>query len=213
MKPHARQILSAGLWLCCFAVAGVGLVAYTYSITRALIAENQRQALLSELNQLISKDLYDNVLSENFIRIRDAGYFGTDEPVTIYRAYQNSQPVALLATLGTQGYGGTIRLLIAVYADGRIAGVRTLAHAETPGLGDGIEIGRSGWMLEFNDHSLLKPLAPQWHLKKEGGYFDQLTGATITSRAVVRQVRNFLLYFEENKQQLFNADKSIATSS
>jgi electron transport complex protein RnfG len=187
-----------------FALTGVGMVAYTYSTTRAIIAENERQALLNQLNQLIAAELYDNVLSEDTIQIRDAEYFGTAEPVTIYRAYKNARPVALLATPAVQGYGGTIRLLIGVYSDGRVAGVRALAHTETPGLGDGIELGRSDWMLQFNDRSLLKPLPGQWHLIKDGGSFDQLSGATITSRAVVRQVRNFLLYFEKNKKQLFN---------
>ena len=81
--------------------------------------------------------------------------------------------------------------------------MRVLSHNETPGLGDGIELQRGDWILSFDGKSLQDPLPAGWEVKRDGGEFDQFTGATITPRAVVRAVRRALDYFEANKQALF----------
>jgi len=93
--------------------------------------------------------------------------------------------------------------LIGVYADGTLAGVRVLAHKETPGLGDGIDKRRSPWILAFAGKSLKNPEPDGWKVKKDGGAFDQFTGATITPRAVVKATRKFLEYVQMQREQLF----------
>ena len=93
--------------------------------------------------------------------------------------------------------------MIGVYADGTLAGVRVLAHKETPGLGDGIDEKHSPWILAFTGKSLENPLLDRWKVKKDGGVFDQFTGATITPRAVVKATQRFLEYVQTHQDVLF----------
>jgi electron transport complex protein RnfG len=204
MKTVARGMAVAALILTGFAVVGTGLVAVTYTRTRDLIAEARRAALEASLNQLVAPDRYDNRVTEDRIEVVAPEWLGTDQPVTVYRARKNGQPVALFATpVAPDGYSGPIQLLIGVYADGALAGVRVLAHKETPGLGDGIDEKRSPWILAFDGKSLDNPRADGWKVKKDGGVFDQFTGATITPRAVVKATRKFLEYVRSHREQLF----------
>lgn len=204
MKTLARSMGVAALILTGFAIVGTGLVVVTYSGTRDIIAEAQRAALEASLNQLVPADRYDNRVTEDRIEVVAPEWLGTDQPVTVYRARRNGQPVALFATpVAPDGYSGPIQLLVGVYADGALAGVRVLAHKETPGLGDGIEEKRSPWILAFAGKSLDSPQSERWKVKKDGGVFDQFTGATITPRAVVKATRKFLEYVRTHREQLF----------
>ncbi len=205
MKTILRSMGMAALILAGFSVAGAGLVAVTYFGTRDIIAEAQRAALEASLNQLVPADRYDNRVVEDVIKVVAPEWFGTDQPVTVYRARKNGQPVALFATpYAPDGYSGPIQLLIGVYADGTLAGVRVLAHKETPGLGDAIDEKRSPWILAFAGKSLGHPPLERWKVKKDGGIFDQFTGATITPRAVVKATQRFLEYVQSHRDQLFS---------
>ena len=113
-----------------------------------------------------------------------------------------------MSSIAPNGYNGPIHLLVGIKADGTLAGVRVVKHRETPGLGDVVEISRSDWILGFNDRSLSKPDEKGWKVKRDGGIFDQFTGATITPRAVVKAVHNALLYFEKNQVILFSMQHS-----
>ena len=204
MKTIFRSMGMAALILAGFSVVGAGLVAVTYTSTKDIIAEAQQAALEASLNQLVPADRYDNRVVEDVIKVVAPEWLGTDQPVTIYRARKNGQPVALFATpYAPDGYSGPIQLLIGVYADGTLAGVRVLAHKETPGLGDGIDEKRSPWILAFAGKSLENPLLERWKVKKDGGAFDQFTGATITPRAIVKATRTFLEYVKTHREALF----------
>ena len=207
MKTILRSMGMAALILTGFSVVGAGLVAVTYTSTKDIIAEAQQAALEASLNQLVPANRYNNRIAEDTIEVVAPEWLGTDQPVTIYRARQNGQPVALFATpYAPDGYSGPIQLLIGVYVDGTLAGVRVLAHKETPGLGDTIEEKRSPWILAFAGKSLGNPPLDRWKVKKDGGIFDQYTGATITPRAVVKATRKFLEYVQSHQEQLFAGD-------
>ncbi|PIE83666.1 MAG: electron transport complex subunit RsxG [Candidatus Contendobacter odensis] len=194
----------ATLILSGFALVGVGLVAITYSGTKNTIAEAQQAALEASLNRLVPAAHYDNPIVRDRIEVTAPDWLGTDQPVSIYRARKNGQPVALFATpIAPDGYSGSIQLLIGVYVDGNLAGVRVLTHQETPGLGDAIDERRSPWILAFSGKSLTNPNPAGWKVKKDGGVFDQFTGATITPRAVVKATRKFLEYFRDHRDKLF----------
>ncbi|CDH44587.1 electron transport complex subunit RsxG [Candidatus Contendibacter odensensis] len=203
IKNLVRSMGVAALILVGFTIVGTGLVVVTYSSTQDLIAEAQRAALEASLNQLLPPDRYDNRITEDRIEVVAPEGLGTSQPVTVYRARKKGQPVALFATpVAPDGYSGPIRLLIGVYADGTLAGVRILEHKETPGLGDGIEQKRSRWILSFAGKSLTHPPPEGWKVKKDGGVFDQFTGATITPRAVVKATRKFLEYVQTHRELL-----------
>lgn len=208
LKHMGRSALLLGL----FALVGTALVALTYTQTKQRIAESERAYMLRSLNAVIPKDWYNNDLFSDFIEIRSSKYLGTEEPVQVFRARHDEEPVAVAFTVvAPDGYVAPIKILVGLDIRGEITGVRILTHQETPGLGDKIEERRSDWVLGFDGHSLLNTNKEEWQVKRDGGQFDQLTGATITPRAVVKAVRNALLFFNENKDRLF-ADSVNAPS-
>ena len=200
-----RQILTTGFLLASFAVIGTGLVAFTYDMTKNQIAEAERQALLQSLHSVVPLTLHDNELINDQITVTSQQYLGTKEPMSIFRARQYGQPVAaILTAVAPDGYNGKIKILIGVSYEGEILGVRVVDHRETPGLGDAIETRRSDWILGFDGKSTKIIEQKQWRVKKDGGAFDQLTGATITPRAIVKAVFKALSYYEINRDMIFN---------
>lgn len=91
---------------------------------------------------------------------------------------------------------------MAVAADGTILGARVLSHTETPGLGDKIEIGKDDWIEAFAGRSLADPGPAGWKVRRDGGVFDQFSGATITPRAVVGTIHRGLTLFDRHRAEL-----------
>lgn len=201
-----RSILISAGFLFLFAVLGTGMVAYTYDTTAERIADNERRALLRKLNEVVDTDSYDNDIFTDVILV-ESSLLGTRAPAPVYRARQNGWPVAaVLSPVAPDGYNGAIRLLVGINLEGTVTGVRVLRHQETPGLGDAIEAERSDWIRRFTGKSLSNPDLDGWKVRRDSGEFDQFTGATITPRAVVKAVRNALIYFKANRHQLFAQD-------
>jgi electron transport complex protein RnfG len=202
---NRRQILLSGVFLSLFAVVGTTLVALTEYSTSEAIAENERQVLLRNLYALLPRDRLDNDIAADTLQLPASTQLGTDDASTVYRARLGGEPVAaIFNSVAPDGYNGKIHLLVGVYIDGRLAGVRVVKHAETPGLGDAVEIRKSPWINDFAGKSLANPTQERWRVKRDGGDFDQFTGATITPRAVVAAVRNTLLYYQQNADMIFN---------
>ncbi len=198
---HMSKIALA---LALFAISGTAVVALTFLLTKDQIAENERQAIMRNLNALVPATQHDNDMFNDTIKLTDPELLGSKRPITVYRARKAGMPVAaVFEAIAPDGYNGRIKLLIAIHEDGTIAGVRVVSHKETPGLGDGIEHTKSNWILFFDGHSLFNPTRPGWRVKKDGGIFDQFTGATITPRAIVKAVYNALRYFSQNKERVF----------
>ncbi len=207
MNQDIRHIITSALLLALFGIAGAGIVALVFANTEERIEANIRAQLLSSLNEIMPADRYDNDIINDTLEIWNAELTpGT--ATTIYRARKNGQPVAAIFTItATGGYSGPIRLLVGINYDGRLAGVRVVEHHETPGLGDAIDAQKSNWILGFEGKSLENPLPENWKVKRDGGDFDQFTGATITPRAVVKAVKNTLLYFSRNRDSIFETLK------
>ncbi|MGB0723590.1 MAG: electron transport complex subunit RsxG [Gammaproteobacteria bacterium] len=206
MIPRSGFI-AAGL-LAAFAAVGAGLVAITQIGTADRIAQNERLRLMRTIDQTLPHDLYDNDLLADTVTLTDPELIGRGLQTKVYRAFKDGRPSAVVfTTIAPDGYNGEIRLLMAVKRDGGISGVRVLKHKETPGLGDLIDIQRTDWLLGFDGRSLDDPEPEAWKVRKDGGEFDQFTGATITPRAVVGAVYRGLKLYEKNRIDLFPTDK------
>ncbi len=199
-----RHMMITALLLGIFSVVGTGMVALTHHNTEERIERNEREYLLRTLNTLIPPSEYDNALYEDTITVESRELLGSRKPVVIYRARKDGRPVAAILTpVAPDGYNGNIKLLVAIRYNGEIMGVRVVSHLETPGLGDGIDAAKSDWIKSFNGHSLNNPDELGWRVEKDGGIFDQFTGATISPRAVVKAVYNSLKYYEQHKDEIF----------
>lgn len=199
-----RNMIISALLLALFAIVGTSLVAFTYDHTIDQINENKRNALLNAFQVLIPAKEYDNDIFNDFISVKNKALLGSSKPVNIYRARKNNKPVAVIInSIAPDGYNGNIELLVAIRYDGTIAGVRVVQQNETPGLGDGIDAKHSNWILSFAEKSLTSLTKKQWAVKRDGGSFDQFTGATISPRAVVKAVYNTLKYYQQNRDKLF----------
>lgn len=191
--------------LAAFAIVCTASVALVNELTRPVIQEQQKIALQKDINQLIDKSLYDNKIIQSCFAVVDENLLGDKLPKHVFIATKNNVPVAAIIQSSTfKGYSGEIKLLIGIYSNGTIAGVRVSSHTETPGLGDKIQINKSDWIYSFDDKKYQSSAENRWEVKKNGGDFDAFTGATITPRAVILAVRDALIYFQENQQTLFN---------
>ena len=201
---NKKQILISGVFLWVFAVVGTTFVAVTEDTTRSKIEDNERLVLLRNLNALLPAEQLDNDIVNDTGTVPASGLLGTQDDTIVYRARLEGKPIAVIFnSIAPNGYSGKIHLLVGVYADGSIAGVRAVKHSETPGLGDAIETQKSDWIFSFNSRSLDSPKPSKWLVKKDGGDFDQFTGATITPRAIVLAVKKTLLYYQQNSNNIF----------
>ena len=209
-----RRTLRAAITLAAAAVAAFGLVAIVHEATRDRIAATERARELARFDQVLGGLPHDNDVLADTLTLRDPELLGTTAAVTVYRARFQGQPVAVvLEPVASDGYSGSIRLLIAVAPDGTVPGVRTVSHHETPGLGDFIDTSKSEWMQRFTGKSLGNPAAARWRVRKDSGDFDQYTGATITSRAVVGSVSRTLEFFARHRDELLGDELQAAPAT
>ena len=178
---------------------GFGLVlAVTDRLTVDDIAARALEDRTNSLSQVIPDEIHDNnLVADTFVMKNDHG-----KEITVYRARAQGKVTGVAYEIYGSGYAGEMKLMLGVAADGRVLGVRVLAHKETPGLGDKIEVKKGDWILRFTGLSLGDPAPERWKVKKDGGDFDQFAGATITPRGVVGAIRGGLDFFAANKARL-----------
>ncbi|MEN8214338.1 MAG: electron transport complex subunit RsxG [Pseudomonadota bacterium] len=198
-----RNILLSGMILGFFGVAGALLVAGTEQQTREIIIHNERMALLNQLYELVPQSEIDNDFLQHPLTLDAPEFLGISDSQAYMGLQQGKLAAMVFEATIPNGYAGPILMLVAVDSEGTLKGVRVVSHSETPGLGDKVELERSDWVLGFNGKSLTDPDEAHWKVKKDGGVFDQFTGATITPRAIVGSVRKVLLYFDQERQALF----------
>lgn len=196
--------MKGGLTLATIGAVCAALVATTYLMTRDRIAANEQAWLEKSLKPALAGLFFEGSVSESMLVIRAPHDLPGPDDVIIYRLFAEEQPVAALITVTARdGYAGPIRVLVGVEYDGTVTGIRILEHRETPGLGDRIVSTRSDWVFQFDGQSLGNPDATGWALKRDGGQFDQLTGASVTPRAVISVVKETLIYFDAHRDEIF----------
>lgn len=195
-----------GVLLSLFAIATAAALALTNLGTQSRIAAAERAAAQATLFEILPTSAHDNDLLTDTLAVPQESFeqLGLRDPLPIHLGRRNGQvQTVLIPAIARDGYSGDIRLIVGVNRDKTIAGVRVLAHKETPGLGDKIELKKHQWILSFDGKSLTVPVIEQWQVKKDGGQWDQFAGATITPRAVVGQVRRVLQFVDTHHDFLF----------
>lgn len=193
-----------GLILGGFALVSTSIIAIVFLLTEQRIEQAKERQLLSTLNQVVDKSLHDNELHLDCIKVPNDLLLG-DKPQRVFRSRLNGENTALIIeTTAPDGYSGAIDLVVAIDTKQTVLGARVINHKETPGLGDKIELRISDWILSFAQVDYTEALADTWQVKKDGGQFDQFTGATITPRSVVTAVKKAAIYGQTNMQQLFD---------
>jgi electron transport complex protein RnfG len=204
-KPHAvgrRRYTMLALML----AAVIVIVAAITMLSRERIAANERAWFLDRLAHLVPATMHDNDLFEDQIVVRAPDLLGVDGPTPIYRARKNGQPTAMIMSVtAREGYGGEIDLLIAMDYEGKLLGVDVLHHNETQGIGDGFAPHRSNWLQLLKGRALGNPAGRRWTIRKDGGEFEQFTGASVTPRAILKAIRLALEYYQAHRETLFNA--------
>jgi electron transport complex protein RnfG len=206
-SSNARPVRSV-VYLILFALAAAITLASVDRATSERIAANELAERLNALKELLQVDEYNNEPHLDAITVLHPDLLGSEEPLPVYRARMNLEPVAAVLTAVTpDGFSGEIRIFIAIYPNGEIAAVRVIEHHESPGLGDLIEHRKSDWIETFTGLQTSEVVAdlraPAWTLDRDDGDFDHISGATVTSRAVVKAVRNAALYFNAHRAEIF----------
>lgn len=203
-RTMAKAAFHTALNLLFFAAVGTSLLALTYDLTHETIAQSEEKEKLKLVSQIVPASAYDNDIMKDTLRIAPDPLLGTKAETVAYLGRLKGQPsIAVLQAVAPDGYSGNISMIVAVRSNGEISGVRVVAHKETPGLGDYIEIARSDWITGFNGNSLEKRKDAEWKVKKDGGAFDYVAGATVTPRAVVKAVHKALQYAAQHHDELF----------
>lgn len=210
--PSALRVsFSTALVLLVFTVLFTGLMAGAYLTTRPVIEASALAEKLRLVTEVLPATEFDNAPLEDFVEVPPLEALGSKGPTRIYRARRAGRPAGLIFEAATEhGYSGTVRLLLALRADGRLAGVRVIEHRETPGLGDYIDIRKDKrkadpWVRQFDDRAFDPAAAGDWRVKKDGGAIDARAGATISARAVTDAVAKALAFAVPQRDALFAA--------
>lgn len=195
---------SSAAILALLATLGAGLTYLAQHGSAPRIAAAQRLIDSRNLLDLLPPDSYDNQPLEQPLSLENTT-LGNSTLLAGYRATKAGRACAVLLRSQVLGYAGAIDLLIAIDPDGRLLGVKTLKQTETPGLGARIADWPNAWLEAFSGRSRTDPGDNGWALKKDQGQFDQIAGATITSRAVIHATHDALRYFDDHRASLLGS--------
>lgn len=167
--------------------------------TRDAIEKELKQDRLDTLDQVLPAAIYENNILEDKVTV--SALDDSNTKITANVATLQGVNTGFAFPIVGDGYSGEIEMLMGINHDGEILGVRVITHAETPGLGDKIEISKAEWIKSFDGHSLANTPKKDWAVVKDGGKFDQFAGATITPRAVVAAVYSGLQLYDKKRDE------------
>lgn len=192
-----------------FTLAFTALMAGVYQLTKPVLDATALDAKRRTIADVLPVEAYDNDMLTDAITLPPLPALGLPEPTQLFRARKAGEPVALVfESAASDGYSGEVRLIIAVRTDGRLEAVRVTAHKETPGLGDYIDPKKDKnksrpWIGQFNQIGFSEVSQDKWRVKKDGGAFDQRTGATISARAVTKAAGRGLVWANDRATALY----------
>lgn len=197
-----KRIPYQGALLGATALLASATLVFAYLQTAPLIEQQAAFDLTLSLRAAIPGVDYDNDLLSDQVIIN--GGVGSSR-TTVYRARRKGEVVAAVYQVIGKGYAGDITAVIGLDRDGHITAVRVVSHRETPGLGDKIEVAKSSWIDSFVGRGLDTLDTKGWQVRKDGGEFDQFSGATITPRALVAAVKGGLDLYAAHREEILSS--------
>lgn len=192
-----KEILRLLVALTLIAALSGLILALVESATREPIQEQRRLQMLKALEAVLPA--FDNSPDSDTVSvISGTDRQGATVETTFYRGRREQQLVGTaFRVVAPDGYSGKISVMMGVRPDQSLHAIEILTHAETPGLGD--KISEPWYKALFVGRNLDDS---DWRVRKDGGDFDQITGATISARAVVTAVRQGLELYREHEQSI-----------
>lgn len=211
VKPFSstKMATRTAVILFLFTIAFTAVLAGIYQLTKPAIEASAVIKKMRSIGEVLPPGSYDNDLLADTLILPPTAALGLDDSSTVYRARKGGKPAALIIeAVASDGYSGKIRLLVGARADGTLSGVRVTEHKETPGLGDYIDPAKDKnkahpWIAQFDGKSLATLPARDWKVKKDGGQFDSVAGATVSPRAVIKAVHKALEYVDQHRDELY----------
>ncbi len=196
-----RVISKNALALGAVAALCVAILSLVNQQTATRISEQQLASKLAILSDVLPDTEASQAILQDCLLVTDSQLLGRPTAQRLYRWRHADELVAyIIETTAPDGYSGNIDLIVALKPDGTVLGTRVLNHQETPGLGDKIDARRSPWIFSFEGKTVTADNKTKWAVRKDGGEFDQFTGATITPRAVISAVRNAVLFVQQHTE-------------
>ena len=182
-----KEIFRLCFVLTVIAAVSAGVLAFVSQKTKEPIEKSLLEEKMSAVRSVLPP--FDNEPDKDTLVVKE-----DDAEVMFYRGRKDGKVVgAAFTVVAPNGYSGEIQIMVGVDTDGIVQGIEILQHLETPGLGAKIET--PDFRQQFKGKSLKEP--EQWDVIKDGGTFKQITGATISSRAVAHAVARGLEFFKE----------------
>lgn len=209
--PFGLSVRTAAIMIA-FTLVFTAMMAATFKSTQPSIQRSAEAEKMRLINEVLPAGDYDNALLQDAIKLGPTPELGLDDGGYVWRARKAGNPVAVvMEAVAPDGYAGSIHLIVGVRTDGSVSGVRVTEQHETPGLGDYIDPRKDRnkahpWIAQFNGKSLASLPLERWKVKKDGGDFDSVTGATISPRAVVKAVASAVKYATEHREQLYRQE-------
>lgn len=188
-----KEVIRLCAVLTIIAAVSAGVLAFVSQQTAEPIANAMRAEEMRAIRSVLPP--FDNEPDKESVCLADPGC----DSLIFYIGRKGGVPVgAAFAVVAPNGYSGDIKFMIGVDDSALVRGIEILVHAETPGLGAKIET--AAFRDQFKGTSLSDP--GQWDVMKDGGTFKQITGATISSRAVTHAIARGLEFFEEHRSEI-----------
>ncbi|MEE9335045.1 MAG: RnfABCDGE type electron transport complex subunit G [Granulosicoccaceae bacterium] len=202
MLEYRSKLNQSGFRLSLGVATAVIVTALVFVITKQQRKQSSQLILSRQIGLLLPTGAYENNPATDRIQLNKT----ISSSLTLNSAYlyksANTVRGAIFHVTTSQGYSGDIELLVALAQSKLVHGVALVAHTETPGLGDKIELGRTDWLSQFTGLHTTSMPPSAWSVKKDGGAFDQITGATITPRAVINAVSDTINWYSRHPDSL-----------
>ncbi len=199
MKVSPKELMPFSV----LAVLCAIVLSFSHELTRERISENIEMQELQIITAVMTAD-FDNDIYNDVKVINYTDDSGNKLTTNVYRARKSDNPVGVVfMPIPATGYNGPIQLSVGILQDGSIFAVQVLSHRETEGLGGNIHQDKTNWLNNFAQQSFATTTMERWAVKDESGKFDQLSGATITSRGVINAIKNSLKLYMTEQDTLF----------